>query len=170
MPAAAIAVPLIIGAVEGGSAIASAKMGANASKKASQVQVDASNKAMDYQRQQQQQAMQYAERMRTMPMQGPQPGGAQSYLSHLMRIPGGNAPSGAPPMASSAGYQFQPAMGAAASGSGAGQNLGYAGLMGGQAQGGGMVMMQGPDGDQRAIPQEQVAHYLSIPGFKRIGA
>ena len=159
-------IPLVVAGVSAYASYKTAKSGADASKQASQVQVDASNKAMDYQQQQQRQAMQYAERMRTMPLQGPPQGGAQSYLSQLMRIPGGsNSFSGAPPMASSAGYQFQPAMGNAA-GSGGG-NLGYAGLMGGPSAGGGMVMLQAPTGEQQSVPADQAQAYIAR-GARRV--
>lgn len=160
----------------GGTALVgwlSSRSQAKASKQASDVQVQASDKAMAYQQQQQQYAQQYAERMRTMPIQGPPAGGAQSYLSHLMGIPGASSSQGAPPMppiTSSAGYQMNPNMGVPR-GAG-GPNMGYAGLMGGApgasgASNGGMVMLEAPTGERQSVPMDQ-AQGLIARGARRV--
>lgn len=166
---------------------------AEASKQASNVQVAASDKMLAYQQQQQAAAMNYINQMRTAPISGLPAGSAGSYLSQLMHVPGGSSALGggsaAPPTAPSSGYQFAPSLGPQASGTGAGQNLGYASLLGSPSasnsmppssapsapnsmsstpNSGGMVMLQAPNGEQRAVPMEQAQAYIAA-GARRIG-
>lgn len=75
--------------ISAGVGIYSAHKNAQASKQASNVQVQTSDKAMAYQQAAQKQAMDFAVQMRNAPLRGPGP--AQSYLSHLMGVPGGSS-------------------------------------------------------------------------------
>lgn len=105
MPAA-IAIPLIIGAASTAASVYAAKKGADASKKASDVQVAASNKAMDYQQQSQARALDFISQQQNRPLQ-PMGGAAFGQLSSRT---GGGAYGGmmAPPSGSSPSYSMQP--------------------------------------------------------------
>lgn len=174
MPAA-VAIPLIVGAASAGSAVASAKIQSNAAKNASKTQVASQDKAQAFNQQafqQQQAALQ------------PYISGGQDAFSRLMAqhygtgglspgmrgtatLPGQTfTPPGPPPQAGPLGQAMGgPPMGpqgpqalAAPPGGPQGQTGPLQAAMG--AQGGQMVMMVGPDGTQKAIPQANVQEAL----------
>lgn len=151
--------------VSAGASAYAAKKGADASKQASQIQVDASNKAMDYQQQAQQQALAYLNNSRNAPMAPPGP--AMTYLSKLMGVPGGinlNPKPSAPPPA----YPGHQPAGPSTMQPPSVQNMSGApplgGLMGaptGPTPSGGMVMLEAPTGERRAVPANQAQSYIA---------
>lgn len=171
MPAA-VAIPLIIGAASAGSAVASAKIQSNAAKNAAKTQVASQDKAQTFNQQafqQQQQALQ------------PYISGGQDAFSRLMSQHYGTGglsagmrgtttqpgqtftpPQGPPPQAGPLGQAMGgPPMGpqgpqalAAPPGGPQGQPGPLQAAMGQPS--GQMVMMVGPDGTQKAIPQANV--------------
>lgn len=164
--------------ISAGVGIWSAHQNAKAAKEASNVQVQTSDKAMAYQQAAQKQAMDFAVQMRNAPLRGPGP--AQSYLSHLMGVPGGSS-SGAPP---STAYSLKPQgqdpngymslMGRPGTQPPTGPSLGAPGMgqpslgmPSAQSVGPGMVLLEAPTGERQAFPEAQ-AQALIARGAKRV--
>jgi hypothetical protein len=128
MPAA-IAIPLITGAVGAGATVAGAKMASNASKNALKAQTGATNRALA-----QQERIYNQTRQDQAPFRDISAGAART-LGNLTGIPMGNS---------------QP-MGGGLSSLGA--------MPQAQPQAMGAVMMRAPNGMTQRVPREQVAHY-----------
>lgn len=162
MPAA---IPLIVMGVSAAAGAYGAKKSADAAKQASQVQVQASDKAMDYQRQATQEARAYAEGLRTAPLQ-PLQGSAANSLQYRMGVPSGyGGLMGGSPV----NYQMpqqQPQSGGYRALLGS-QDIRPAPPMGSAASGGGVVLLQAPTGEQKAVPAEQAQAYIAR-GARRV--
>lgn len=152
MPAA-IAIPLIIGAASTGAQVAGTVVAHKAASKAAKVQKAAEDQALALQKQQYQDAQQ-----RYVPYQ--QVG--QSALPTLQSLAQNHPalPYGTN-LAGLSVYGSQPPMSQPGGNGGPSSMLQGSGSMGGgQAQGGGMVTLQAPDGSTQSVRPELVSHYV----------
>jgi hypothetical protein len=161
MPAA-IAIPLALGAGTAAAGVIGAKIQSNGASNAAKTQANAAQQAGAYSQNATNQALNYIQQQQQGMRQAPTytgvtpfGGGASGAYNTMSRMLGGQgqAPMSPPsyggsnlPMAP----QGQPS---------------YGGVFG-QPQGG-TVLMQAPNGQQKAIPAEQVAHYEQ-QGARRI--
>lgn len=159
MPAA-IAIPLIVGAVSAGASVYGAKKNADANKEASKTEAESADKALDFSK------TVYNERKQQLTPY--QEFGARSLgtLGDLLGIP---APkTNAPPMATDpnriqSGQSFpaswvsgSPLSGTPQTAPGNGSPVG--------APSGGMVTIQAPDGSRRAVPSGLQTFYVARGG------
>lgn len=155
MPAT-VAIPLITAGASAATSLVGAKMASNASKKAAETQERAAGRAQVDTRRATGDALSYIDRMRSGGGVQAQPPASQSYLSGLLGIPRPQMPTNVPPMG---GGQYG-AMFGAPGGAPAGPMA--------QPRGGGLVMLEAPNGQRKQVPAEQAEHFISR-GARRVG-